>query len=330
MKSILVMGGSDFIGSALAKYLIKSGYKVDIFTPGEKRISYKGFNRHLICDRIQRDKVKKILEGKKYEYIFDITAYTKEDVEILIDAIDKDSLKKYIVLSAGAVYKDCTKRMKEDSEKGKNENWGDYALKMKEAEDFVISSGIPYVIVRSTYIYGEHNNLYRETYFFDRIERGEAIPVPRGKSVNNQFIYIEDLVKVFKSLMNSSRVREDYNVTNPQLISWNELIQTCGEIIGKTPIIKPIDVNKAGCEERSYFPFMHIDFSLDIDKLIEHGIYIPNILLKEGLTKTYKWYKKSKPKLSDNKMDKIDFVLKQTQKEENDEKSIHSELCKQG
>ena len=32
MKSILVMGGSEFIGSALAKYLIKCEYNVDILT----------------------------------------------------------------------------------------------------------------------------------------------------------------------------------------------------------------------------------------------------------------------------------------------------------
>lgn len=32
MKSILIMGGSDFIGSALAKRLIKCGYQIDILT----------------------------------------------------------------------------------------------------------------------------------------------------------------------------------------------------------------------------------------------------------------------------------------------------------
>lgn len=315
MKSILVMGGSDFIGSALAKYLIKSGYKVDILTLDKKRISYKGFNRHLICDRAKRDEVEKTLEGKKYDCIFDITAYTREDVEILIDTVDKENLEKYIILSGGVVYKDSSKSTKENSEKGRNENWGEYALEIKEAEDFVISSDIPYVIVRSTYVYGENNDLYREGYFFDKIQNEEEIPVPCGKKVNNQFIYIGDLIKVFESLMNSSRVREDYNVTNPQLISWNELIETCGEIIGKEPIIVPIDVKNVGCDVRSYFPFRHIDFNLDIDKLIEHGVYIPNILLKEGLTRTYKWYTINKPKLSDNTMDKIDFVLKKKCKE---------------
>ena len=43
MKSILIMGGSDFIGSALAKRLIKCGYQIDILTNGKKEIDYNGF-----------------------------------------------------------------------------------------------------------------------------------------------------------------------------------------------------------------------------------------------------------------------------------------------
>ncbi len=171
MKSILIMGGSDFIGSALAKRLIKCGYQIDILTNGKKEIDYKGFKKHLICDRKVRKDMENIITGRKYDYIYDMTAYTKEDVSNLIDFISMDSLKKYIVLSAGAVYKDSGRNIKEENEKGENENWGKYGLNKKEAEDFVINSPIPYIIIRPTYIYGENNNLYREYYFFEKIEK---------------------------------------------------------------------------------------------------------------------------------------------------------------
>lgn len=129
MKSILIMGGSDFIGSALAKRLIKCGYQIDILTNGKKEIDYKGFKKHLICDRKVRKDMENIITGRKYDYIYDMTAYTKEDVSNLIDFISMDSLKKYIVLSAGAVYKDSGRNIKEENEKGENENWGKYGLK---------------------------------------------------------------------------------------------------------------------------------------------------------------------------------------------------------
>lgn len=309
MKSILVMGGSEFIGSALAKHLIKSGYTIDILTRDNKPVNYKGFKEHLVSNRDSRDMMERTLKGRKYEYIFDMTAQSKDDVKNLIDFVHKDSLKKYIVLSSGAVYKDSSKNAKEDHEIGANENWGKYGLEKKESEDFIINSSIPYIIVRPTYIYGENNNLYREYYFFERILQEKDIPVPYGKNVTTQFIYIGDLVKVLESIMKNSHVREAYNVTNPQVISWNELIQACGEVVGKSPKVKLIDVNNIDYEERTYFPFRNINYSLDIDKLIEHGLYIPNILLSEGLKKSYEWYISKKPKLSDKKMDKVDYIL---------------------
>lgn len=310
MKSVLVMGGNDFIGSALAKYLIKCGYSVDILTNINVAIKYKGLKDHLHCDRKLRHDMKNVFTNKNYEYIFDMTAQSKEDIKNLIDFVDVKYLKKYIVLSSGAVYKDSSHGAKEYYEKGENQNWGRYGLRKKEAEDFLINSSLPYVIIRPTYIYGENNNLYREFYFFDRIEQEKPIPVPTGKNVSTQFIYIDDFVKVLESLINKNHVREAYNVTNPQLISWNELIHTCGEVVGKSPIIKLVNINKAEYEERSYFPFKNIDYNLDIDKLIEHGLYIPNILLKEGIKKTYKWYSGHKPKLSDKRMDKVEVIIK--------------------
>lgn len=309
MKSILVMGGSDFIGSALSKYLIKCGYNIDIATNGKHAINYKGYREHIICNRQDRNKMEESLSGRNYEFIFDMTAYSKEDIKNLLDFVDMDSLKKYVVLSSGAVYKDSTTKAKEDCEKGENKDWGRYGLDKKEAEDYIIDSSIPYIIIRPTYIYGENNNFYREYYFFERILQEKTIPVPDGKNVVTQFIYIDDLIKVLESLIHKPHIREAYNVTNPQVISWRELIETCGEVVGKTPKMKLVDINKIEYEERTYFPFRNIDYTLEIDKLIEHGLYIPNIFLKEGLEKTYDWFLSNNPKLQDSKMHKIEDII---------------------
>ena len=87
MKSILVMGGTSFVSSSLAKHFIGQGYSVDILTRGLKLIDYDGFREQLICDRTLKNKVQEVLEGRKYEFIFDISAYTKADVEILLTSI---------------------------------------------------------------------------------------------------------------------------------------------------------------------------------------------------------------------------------------------------
>lgn len=307
MESVLIMGGTTFVSSSLAEYLIGQGYEVDILTRGTKSINYDGFKEHLICDRRLKNEIQRVLKGKQYEFIFDISAYTKEDVEILLTSIDKSKLKKYIFCSSGAVYKPSNEIIKESFEKGENPNWGEYGLDKKDAEDFIISSSIPYIIFRPTYIYGENNNLYREVYFFDRIKANKVIPMPYGDNTKTQFIHIDDLVRVFESAMHSEKSCKAYNVTNPDIVSWEGLIMACGDVLGTMPIIKKIDTNQ-NLETRTYFPFRNVTYMLDIEELVEDNLYVPTISLKEGLKKAYEWYTNKGISLSDSRMNKIEEV----------------------
>lgn len=311
MKSVLIMGGSDFIGKSLAKYFIKHEYKVDVLTTGN--IDYDGVNKHFLCNRRNVEELEKALEENEYQYIYDLTAFLKSDIENLFKFVNRQSLKKYVVLSSAAVYKKTSKEyISEDAEKGLNPEWGKYGIEKVEAEKYIIESDLPYILIRPTHIYGPENNLYREVFLFDRIRDNKAIPVPRKGSelVVNQFIYIDDFVKVLYSLTKNDKVREAYNVSTPQLITWKRLIEVCGEIVGKEPIIKYVDLDKIKIKERSYFPFRNISCVLEIDKLINDGLYIPNILIEKGLKKTYQWYVKNKPKMEDVEMTEVDQVLK--------------------
>lgn len=310
MESVLIMGGSDFIGKSLAKYFIKHRHKVDVLTTGS--IDYKGVNKHLLCDRKNLDELENALNGNEYTYIYDMTAFFKSEIEDLFKFVNRKNLKKYVVLSSSAVYKKSEKYISEDDEKGINPAWGQYGIEKVQAESYIINSDIPYIIIRPTHIYGPENNLYRETYFFDRIREGKAIPVPSDKNepVVNQFIYIDDFVRILYSLIKNDKVREVYNVATPQRITWKKLIETCGEVVGKEPIIKYVDSDKIKIKERSYFPFKNTSCVLEIEKLIDHGLYIPNIMLEKGLRKTYEWYIKNKPKMDDKEMHEVDQVLK--------------------
>ncbi|MBC8059678.1 MAG: NAD-dependent epimerase/dehydratase family protein [Clostridiaceae bacterium] len=306
MKYILIMGGTTFVSSSLAKFLIRKGYVVDILTRGLISIDYEGFREHLTCNRKSKNQIQQVLKERIYDFIFDISAYSKEDVEILLSSIDTSRLKRYIFCSSGAVYKPTNLEMQEYFEKGENPNWGKYGIDKKEAEDFIINSGVPYIIFRPTYIYGENNNLYREIYFFDRIKSNKTIPMPYGNNSKTQFIHIEDLVRVFESAMHNKNCCKTYNVTNSELISWEDFIKACGEVIGENPVIKKIDITPINIETRSYFPFRDINYMLNIERLVEDDLYVPIISLKEGLRKTYEWYIDKNPKLKDLRMNKVE------------------------
>lgn len=66
MGQILIMGGTEFVGSSLGKYLVKKGYQVDILTRGIKSIDHYGFREHIICDRKSIEAMKQALINNIY------------------------------------------------------------------------------------------------------------------------------------------------------------------------------------------------------------------------------------------------------------------------
>lgn len=308
MKKVLLMGGTTFISEALAKYLISKDYEVDILTRGNKTLSYTGYKNHLVCNRKDEEALKEVLKDRAYDYICDISAYTGEDVRILINSIDKSSLKKYLFISSAAVYENSDIPSIEDDKLTESTEWGTYAVDKIEGEKILIESNLPHIIFRPPYIYGEGNNLYREAYIYHSIINKQEIPIPVGKDVKVQFLYIDDLVKAFEEGLkeNYSGV---YNLTNESSYSFLEFVNTCMEALEKTTKVACIDTNEIEEDVRSFFPFREVNLSLNIEKLKKSGLYVPHTDLKEGLKKSFKWIEETNPTLVDKRMVNIKKII---------------------
>lgn len=268
MYSVLIMGGNDFISSSLAKYFINKKYNLDIMTTKVESINYQGIREHLICDRKKENDLKKVLKDRQYDYIYDLNAEETKDIEYLINNSEIEYLKKYILLLTPNNVK----------------------LRELDLDKFIENKSIPYVIIKSSNIYGYKNKFSKEMRLFEKIEKSIPIEIPKNKELKTQFIYIDDFVKVLYSMIKVNYVKEVYSVTNPQVISMEEYVETCGEIIGKKPIIKYTDEISVNNDIIDDFEINY----LDIDKIIKHGLYIPNILLKNGIGLLYDWYKNNK------------------------------------
>ncbi len=312
------MGGTEFVSRAVAKFLISKDYVVDIFTRGQKQVDYKGVRNHLVGDRKNKKSLKQALGNRSYEYVVDVSAYTKEDVQLLTDVINRDILKKYVFCSTGGVYVPSDEIMAEDFERGENYNWLQYGLDKKEAEDYLIGlfekDNFPFTSFRPTYIYGEGNNLYREYYFFDVISNGAIVPIPEGNTTT-QFLYIDDLVRTFESALSSKpAIGQCYNITHSEILSWKDMIDVYREVLQKPVEIKEItqDMIKAYNIDRvrAFYPYRDVTYKLSTEKLKKDGLYVPQINLTEGLKLAYKIYQSKEHKLNDPGMNKVELLIK--------------------
>lgn len=300
---ILIMGGTGFISQCVAEHFINENYIVDIFTRGQRKVEITGYRNHIIGDRTSVEDLKQLTDD--YHYVLDVTGYTGNDLELLCNQLNTTSLKRYILCSSGAVYKVSDEILDEQAKTGHNPFWNQYGLNKLDAENHLLKSNLPATIVRPTYIYGPKNNLYRESYFFDRLKNNQPIKYPEGP-FEIQFLHIHDFCMILSSIMASKKsIGEIYNVTHEEILTYGRMLDAFETVTGLTTERVPVPQEPSPAARR-YFPFRAVTYKLSISKLKEHGLHVPKFDIHKGLKQTYEWYKATKPQLHDRSMTDIE------------------------
>ena len=99
---ILVTGGTVFVSKFMAEYFADRGNEVYVLNRNTKP---QLPNVKLIeCDRKQ---INGRLKGLRFDVVIDVTAYTAEDINALLD--DLESFESFIMISSSAVYPETLK-----------------------------------------------------------------------------------------------------------------------------------------------------------------------------------------------------------------------------
>lgn len=300
--NILVMGGTSFVSKVFAMYAIELGYTVDIFTRGKNEIDYEGVRNHIVGDRHSKEDLLQV-NAYVYDYIVDINAYTKDDVKLLAENVQKHNLKRYVLCSTASVYMAPEKEqmISEQSPVGYDAFFGgDYGLNKLEAEEYLFASDIDTTVFRPTYIYGEHSNVYREAFLFDSIKRGRITVLEDSCHVN--FIYVKDLVKCFESCFHvAASVNQAYNLANDEKITWSTWLKAGLDACGEDVEVKTYRWEDAKNLEDQVFPFAGVDMLLDTQKLKAHGLHVPKTTFSTGIKNAFEWYQSVDPSVVDKR-----------------------------
>lgn len=306
----LVLGGTQFISQAVAVGLIARGCETSILTRGLRDVAYTGLAGRYRADRKDAASMEQV-RGERFDAVFDCSGYEARDVRVVLDALRPDGETSYVFLSSGAVYLPSDNAVAEDAPRGENGVWGAYGAGKLEAENALVREqrrrGFSLSIVRPAYVYGPGNNLYRESYLFERIARGEPVPVPDGKALT-QFAYIDDVVRLLLGLPGAHDGVEAFNCAYPDPVDWEMLVGAAGAAVGVEPRIKRVDC--AGrMDARTFFPFRDCTYLLDTAKAERFGLKQPSVELEEGMRRAYAWCCCNRTPCPDAKMVNIEVAL---------------------
>ncbi|MGO4715483.1 NAD-dependent epimerase/dehydratase family protein [Bradyrhizobium sp. 2TAF24] len=262
--SILVLGGSYFLGRAIAASLHAAGAEVICLNRGSRRP--EPGTRQIVCDRGDPVALRASLTGA-FDVIVDVSAYRPVEVAGVLDALARPPTK-YVFISSAAVYDDARASVpfREEDPSGGSRIWGDYGVDKARCEDLLSSRlGQSLFILRPPYVYGPNNYLQRERFIWSRLLQQKPVFVPERGETRVQFMFVETLAAFVTQIALALDVPAGtYNVGESSAYSFNEWIETLASVANTAASIRY--VSDPDIPARAYFPFRNSGLTLDVSR----------------------------------------------------------------
>lgn len=295
MKNVLVTGGTVFVSKYVAEYFGKKEYNVFVLNRNTKEQP-----QGVTLIEGDRKNLKNVLLDYHFDIILDITAYTQEDINSLLDGVG--DFEQYIMVSSSAVYPEsCQKPFTEETPVGENIFWGSYGTGKIAAESALISRCPDAYILRPPYLYGPMDNVYREAFVFECALNDRKFYLPQDGQLNLQFFHVDDLCRFMELIIEKKPEQHIFNVGNKNAVTIKEWVCLCYLVAGKKAEFENVYDN---IEQRKYFCFNNYDYFLDVSKQCE--IMPDTQTMVDGLNEAFNWYINNSEKIY--KRDYIEYI----------------------
>jgi 2'-hydroxyisoflavone reductase len=236
-KTILVLGGTGFLGPHIVQHALDRGHTVTLFNRGKTHPKLFPDVEKLRGDR---DGQLDALKGRDWDVVIDDSGYVPRHVKLTADLL-KDHVRQYIFVSSISVYGTFAKPgLDEDDavatppdpkvEEVNNQTYGG----LKAACEQVVEStyGARSTIVRPHIVVGPGDSTDRFTYWVARVARGGQVLAPGSPNDPLQYIDVRDLA-AFMRRCAEQRPPGRFNVCLPPGVhTIGELLETCKRVSG--------------------------------------------------------------------------------------------------
>lgn len=310
-KKVVVIGSNSFSGSDFIDLLLNDGdyeitgisrspEKSELFLPYKKNPNYNRFSFSRMDLNKNMDMLKCFLVKEEPSYIVNFASQSEVApswdnpgqwfqtnavaVANLVGFLkDKDWLERYVHISSPEVYGACHGIVKEDHPLNPSTPYaasraaGDLCL-----STFCRNFNFPLVTVRSTNVYGAHQQLFK---IIPRsvihVKNGMPIELHGGGKAVKSYIHIRDVSRGEKAIMEEGELGRTYHLSPNMGFSVKKVV---GIICGRMDV--PFEKTAKTVEERLG---QDKDYVIDSSLARNEFGWCPEVSLEEGLAEVIDW-----------------------------------------
>ena len=301
-KSLLILGGTGFIGKHVVLRAIKEGYKTYVLCRNIPNTNERIKKVHYIsCDLKKRDDIR-VLENYKFNYVINLSGDIVHNdlknggisiIEIhlnaliyLISILPRDNLLGFIQIGSSDEY-GCSSAPQYENQIEKP--FSPYSYAKFAATHFVKYlnrvEGFPGKIVRPFLIYGpgqDENRLI--PYVIKKSLNDEIIEISSGNQIRD-FLYVQDAVDaIFLAMVNNKVNGKIINIGSGKPVKVKYLVE---KIVKQVGLGKPIYGHRKLRKGENMNLFPNIEYAKKILK------WNPKVSLEDGIDKVIKSIKLS-------------------------------------
>lgn len=306
--TILIIGGTGVLSSAVVTEALKQGFKVTMINRGRRKKLIPNGVEVIVADKSDKKKIQSALKGRTFDAVMDYLCYSEKDTTESFNFYLQYT-KQYFFISSCAVYNTSLGgTFREDSPKVLP-IW-DYSFNKWASEKHLMmlaaDKDVKYTIIRPCVTYGDTRIPYGiapqygcHWTLIARIKNGK--PLVRWNGGNNRcnMMRVEDFaVGVVGLIGNPLAYNEDFNICGDETPSFNEVLECLSELVGISP--KLVDVESAFYAKELPEKAGEILGGRSIDAINSNEkikrvvpAFRHTISLKEGMRMTYDAYARS-------------------------------------
>ena len=286
---ILVIGGTQFVGRAMAQAVLDRGHELTLFNRGKTAAALFPSAEKIVGDR---DGGLDALDGKRWDAVIDACGYYPRLVKDSVTKL-KDAVGVYAFVSTISVFSDLTlsgidesSPMGRDAGDGVEEFTGEKYGPFKTLCEEELLAVFPqnHLIIRPGLVTGPNDHTNRFGYWPARFAKGGDVLVPGSAERQLQHIDARDLAAFTLHCLENGTLG-DFNATGPAVRqTMGDLVAACLEASGSGA--NPIYVDEAFLLENEVQPWSELPFWIPESAEDSRGLFAFNVqkAVDAGLT----------------------------------------------